>query len=95
MGFLTNLLNPKIAVMYLSLLPQFVNPEKGSILTQSLALGSVQIAISISVNMLIVIMAGSIASFLASRPSWVVAQRWLMGTVLAGLAIRMAMSARR
>lgn len=95
MGFLTNLLNPKIAVMYLSLLPQFVDPEKGSILTQSLALGSVQIAISISVNMLIVIMAGSIASFLASRPSWVVAQRWLMGTVLAGLAIRMAMSARR
>ncbi|HBP29917.1 MAG TPA: lysine transporter LysE [Advenella kashmirensis] len=95
MGFLTNLLNPKIAVMYLSLLPQFVDPEKGSILAQSLALGSVQIAVSISVNMLIVILAGSIASFLAARPTWVVVQRWLMGTVLAGLAIRMAMSARR
>lgn len=95
MGFLTNLLNPKIAVMYLSLLPQFVDPDKGSILAQSLALGSVQIAVSISVNMIIVILAGSIASFLASRPTWVVIQRWLMGTVLAGLAVRMAMSARR
>jgi len=81
--------------MYLSLLPQFVNPDKGSILAQSLALGSVQIAVSISVNMIIVILAGSIASFLASRPTWVVIQRWLMGTVLAGLAVRMAMSARR
>ncbi|CAM3958929.1 LysE family translocator [Bordetella tumulicola] len=95
MGFLTNLLNPKIAVMYLSLLPQFVDPDKGSILTQSLALGSVQVAISISINLLIVILAGSIASFLATRPTWAVAQRWLMGTVLAGLAIRMMLTARR
>ena len=95
MGFLTNLLNPKIAVMYLSLLPQFLNPEQGSILMQSLALGAVQIAISISVNMLIVILAGSIAAFLARRPGWVLVQRWIMGTVLAGLALRMALSARR
>ncbi len=95
MGFLTNLLNPKIAVMYLSLLPQFLNPEQGSILMQSLALGVVQIAISISVNMLIVILAGSIATFLSRRPGWVLVQRWIMGTVLAGLAVRMALSARR
>ena len=29
-------------------------------------------------------MAGSIAAFLANRPLWLVVQRWLMGTVLAG-----------
>ncbi|MBO9328253.1 lysine transporter LysE [Achromobacter sp. HZ01] len=95
MGLLTNLLNPKIAIMYVSLLPQFIQPERGSVFAQSLALGMTQVAISLSVNALIAIMAGSIAGFLAGRPLWMAAQRWLMGTVLAGLAVRMLTDARR
>ncbi|MBA4709069.1 LysE family translocator, partial [Aquitalea aquatica] len=91
MGFITNLTNPKIAVMYLSLLPQFISPGHGSVLAQSLALGSVQIAVSISINALIACMAGSIAVFLTKRPRWALIQRWLMGTVLAGLAARIAL----
>ncbi len=96
MGFLTNLLNPKIAVMYLSLLPQFLHPDsEGSVLMQSIVLGSTQILVSVSVNGLIALTAGSIAGFLAARPTWQRVQRWLMGTVLAGLAVRMAMEGRR
>ncbi|OSM94312.1 MULTISPECIES: LysE family translocator [Lonsdalea] len=94
-GFVTNLLNPKIAVMYLSLLPQFITLEQGHVLAQSLVLGMVQIAISVSVNALITVVAGSIAVFLTGRPLWSEIQRWLMGTVLAGLAIRMVMEGRR
>ncbi|MCA8411146.1 MAG: LysE family translocator [Burkholderia multivorans] len=94
MGFVTNLMNPKIAVMYLSLLPQFISPGHGSVLAQSLALGCVQIAVSVSVNALIASMAGSIAGFLARRPAWALAQRWLMGTVLAALAARIALESR-
>src|SRR6185437_8766418 len=95
MGFVTNLLNPKIAMLYLALLPQFIDPVGGSVLTQSLALGSIQIVISVSVNAMIALAAGSIALFLGTRPIWLLLQRWLMGTVLAGLAMKMAFEARR
>lgn len=95
MGFVTNLLNPKIAMLYLSLLPQFIDPAKGHVLAQSLILGSTQIAISVAVNSLIALAAGGIATFLIRHPGWLVAQRWFMGTVLGGLAVQMATEARR
>ena len=91
MGFITNLLNPKIAILYMSLLPQFIDAGYGSVLSQSVALGVTQIAISLTVNALIVVMAGSIAGFLLRRPTWLAIQRYLMGTVLAGLAVRIAL----
>ncbi|MBQ9351926.1 LysE family translocator [Phyllobacterium sp.] len=95
MGFVTNLLNPKAAVLYLSLLPQFVKPELGSVFLQSISFGFTQIAISLTVNSMIAVTAGSIAAFLANRPFWMTVQRYLMGTVLAGLAIRMATEAQK
>ncbi|GKX53957.1 lysine transporter LysE [Leminorella grimontii] len=95
MGLVTNLLNPKIAIMYLSLLPQFITPAHGSVMTQSLILGSIQIVTSITINAAIAISAAYIAKFLTGRPAWILVQRWLMGGVLAGLAVRMAFEARR
>jgi threonine/homoserine/homoserine lactone efflux protein len=90
MGFLTNLLNPKIAVLYVSLLPQFVDPSRGSVAAQSLVLGAVQISIALTVNGLIVVFAGSLAGFLGRRPVWLRVQRRLMGGVLGALAVRLA-----
>ncbi|HEV2620975.1 MAG TPA: LysE family translocator [Frateuria sp.] len=95
MGLLTNLLNPKAAMLYLSLLPQFIVPGRGSVLGQSLALGFTQIAISLTVNAMIVLAAGTIARFLGGRLLWRALQRWLMGTVLAALAVRMLAQGRR
>ena len=95
MGFVTNLLNPKIAMLYLALLPQFIDPAAGSVLLQSVLLGAIQIVISVSCNAAIALSAGTIAQFLSTRPIWMRAQRYLMGTVLAGLAVRMAFEAKR
>jgi threonine/homoserine/homoserine lactone efflux protein len=95
MGLVTNLLNPKIAMLYLALLPQFIDPAQGSVLVQSLVLGSIQTTISVSVNAVIALSAGAVTLFLSTRPSWLLIQRYLMGTVLAGLAVRMALETRR
>jgi threonine/homoserine/homoserine lactone efflux protein len=82
-------------MLYLALLPQFIDPTEGSILAQSVVLGATQIAISVSVNAIIAITAGGISGFLATRPTWLLVQRWLMGTMLAGFALRMAFEAKR
>ncbi|MFD2356847.1 LysE family translocator [Nonomuraea ferruginea] len=90
MGLFTCLLNPKIAILYMSLLPQFIDPSMGHIMLQSLVLGSAQIAVGTLVNGLIVISAGGLAAFLARRPVWVRVQRYFMGTVLGGMAVHLA-----
>lgn len=95
MGFLTCLLNPKAAVLYLSILPQFVDPHRGSVFAQSVLLGVLQIAISFAFNLLIALSAAGLASWFARKPAWMAAQRYFMGTVLGGLAVRMVLEPRR
>jgi threonine/homoserine/homoserine lactone efflux protein len=94
MGFLTSVLNPKIAIFYLAILPQFISPQNGSVFAQSIVLGLVQISISFSVNFFIAISAAGIASWFAKNPTWLAVQRYLMGFVLASLAIRLAFEKR-
>ncbi|VFR26872.1 Putative threonine efflux protein [plant metagenome] len=90
MGFLTNVLNPKVALFYLSFFPQFLHPERGSILWQSVSLGAVQITVSGVVNLLLVLGAARISQLLSRHEGWQRAQRYLMGGVLALLALRIA-----
>jgi threonine/homoserine/homoserine lactone efflux protein len=94
-GVLTSILNPKVALFYLALFPQFVDPSRGSVLVQSLVLAAVQIGIGAASDLLFVLVAARAARWLAERPLWVTAQRWVLGGIFAGIALKLALDTRR
>lgn len=95
MGLVTSVLNPKVAMFYLALFPQFIDAARGNVFVQGLILGLLQIAINVASDLVFVLAAGAITGWLARRPLWAAVQRWVLGVVLAGIAVRLAFDSRR
>jgi threonine/homoserine/homoserine lactone efflux protein len=94
-GLLTSILNPKLALFYLALLPQFVDASRGNVFGQSMTLGLVQIAIGVLSDLAFVLAAARIAGWLARRPLWSAIERWILGGVFAAIALRLAFETRK
>jgi threonine/homoserine/homoserine lactone efflux protein len=62
---------------------------------QSLLLGATQILLSFAVNFLVVLTAARISNWFAGNPRWLATQRYVMGFVLAALAVRLTIDDRR
>lgn len=93
-GFLTNVLNPKVVLFFLSFFPQFVDPGTGHKAVAFLALGAVFIAMSTAWNSLVAWVAASVTRRVAGKPG---IKRWLdrvVGTAFIGLGARLAFSTR-
>jgi threonine/homoserine/homoserine lactone efflux protein len=88
-GFFTNLLNPKAILFEAVFLPQFTNPEFGSIGLQVFILGTLLAVLGFLWNSFLAIASGSASTLLVSNSKFQSFQKWLLGTVYAGLAVRL------
>ncbi len=93
-GLLTNLLNPKVALFVLALFPQFVDPAHGSLLLQMIVLATVLNGIGFFVNGAVVMLGSRIQRSLSGFRRFPRLPQYLLATVFAGLAARLALGTR-
>lgn len=94
-GMAASVLNPKVAVFYLSLFPQFIDPNAGSVFGQSLVLGVVHISISLVFDALLVTVAALLSAWFVQRTGWLRLQRWFLGSAFGVLAVWLALTPAR
>jgi threonine/homoserine/homoserine lactone efflux protein len=95
MGATTSLLNPKLAMLFISLLPQFIDHGRSDVMSQSLILGSLLIAAFALANGTVALASSGMAKFLNGRPTLLLAQRWVTGAMLTGLGISLGVDSLR
>jgi len=94
-GVLVQVLNPKTAIFFFAFLPQFVNPTRGSVTLQFLALGMIFIVMGFISDSLWALTAGSAASWLQRNRAFLRRQKYVSGTVYIGLGLATAASGTR
>lgn len=91
-GIVTEILNPKTALFYLSFLPQFVDPSRGHPGLQMFVFGCILLLTALSMDLFIAVTGGTMSGWFRRNPAIKKGQQWLAGTVLIGLGIRLAIS---
>lgn len=86
-GVVVNILNPKVALFFLSFLPQFIHPENGRPGLQALVLGLVFVGIGFCTDGTYSLIASSLRSVLVRGRTLPFIQRWVAGTVFIGLGL--------
>ncbi|HEX9258147.1 MAG TPA: LysE family translocator [Acidimicrobiales bacterium] len=91
-GVVVNVLNPKTALFFLSFLPQFVDTDRGPVVTQTLVLGAVFILLAMCSDGAYAIAASAVRDVLLRSKTWLRVQRYVSGSVFVGLGLLAAMT---
>jgi len=91
-GLVVNLLNPKTALFFFAFLPQFVDPAKGNVTSQTLFLGALFVGMGIITDSLYALVASSLAEKLRGSHHFLKGQRYFAGLVYVGLGITTALT---
>jgi threonine/homoserine/homoserine lactone efflux protein len=89
-GVITEMLNPKTALFFLSFIPQFVDPSQGNITLQFILLGSISVILNTSADLIVTFFAGPLGERLRSSKQWQRRQRVATGSAMIGLGVYVA-----
>ena len=91
-GIVVNVLNPKTALFFLAFLPQFVDPDAGTATVQILVLGLTFMLLGLVTDSLWALAAGTAGDWLRGHRSFLLAQRWISGSIYLGLGALTALA---
>ena len=86
-GIVVNTFNPKVALFFLSFLPQFIDTEKGTTALQSLVLGSIFVLLGMCSDGLYAVLASALRGPLLRGKSLPFVQRYVAGSVFVLLGV--------
>jgi threonine/homoserine/homoserine lactone efflux protein len=90
-GAITNVLNPKVALFFLAFLPQFIQPQRGSVALQIIVLGLIFDVGGTLVNLAVAQAGGRLGDVIKRHSGLARLQRWFTGAVFIGLGMRVAL----
>lgn len=94
-GALSNLFNPKVALFFLAILPQFIDPSRGHPGLQAATLGLASVASGTAVNLCTAALGGRARRWLLDSPRFFTRFQRAAGATLMGLGVKVALERAR
>jgi threonine/homoserine/homoserine lactone efflux protein len=89
-GVITNLLNPKVGLFFLALMPQFIDAASSSKVVAFLALGSTFVALGVAWCLVLAVAAASLRGWFLRRPSMATVLNRVAGAMFIALGLKLA-----
>jgi threonine/homoserine/homoserine lactone efflux protein len=89
-GVMTEVLNPKTALFFLSFIPQFVNRDQGHVFLQFVLLGTISVALNTSADIVVTLLAGPLGQRIRGSARFRRRQRTLTGAFMLSLGTYLA-----
>jgi threonine/homoserine/homoserine lactone efflux protein len=91
-GIVTEVLNPKTALFFLSFIPQFISPDRGHVFLQFVTLGVLSVILNTSADLVVVFLAAPLEKKLKTSARFRRRQRIASGLAMIGLGTYVALT---
>jgi threonine/homoserine/homoserine lactone efflux protein len=90
-GVLTEVLNPKTALFFLSFIPQFVNHTRGHVFEQFIVLGAISVTLNTTADIVVTLFASPLGRRIRESARFRRRQRTATGAIMIGLGTYLAL----